>query len=227
MQLKLDEWDSAIQSYREALKHQQGIEGQVQIRLKLADAFRQKEDTEDALAEVQNCRKLIEKELPRRNSIPDSRQKLLKVQEDVLLRLAKLSQSVLQDEGQDQMISAETEKHLLTAIECYEQLFETQRARAESNTEGERLVELLQQITSLKLTLAPPAARAVIKLAMKQQQQAPVEDKLMHELVVRLLSGPVAPSAFMDKLLEKAVGVDTMKDTEAELRAVIQFTSTI
>lgn len=227
MQLKLSEWDNAIQSYREALKHQQGIEGQVQIRLKLSDAFRHKEDTEEALAEVQSCRKLIEKELPRRNSIPDSRQKLLKVQEDVLLRLAKLSQSVLQDEGQDQMISAETEKHLLTAIECYEQLFEAQRARAESNSEGERLVELLQQIISLKLTLAPPAARTVIKLATRQQQQCPIEDKAMHELVVRLLSGPVAPSAFMDKLLEKAVSPETMKDTESELKAIIQFTSSI
>lgn len=223
----MGEWDSAIHSYREALKHQQGIEEQVQIRLKLADAFRQKEDTEDALSEVQSCRKLIEKELPRRNSMPDSRQRLLKVQEDVLLRLAKLSQSVLQDDKHDQMISSETEKHLKTAIQCYEQLFEAQRARAESNTEGERLVELLQQITNLKLILAPPAARAVIKLATKQQHQSQVEDKAMHELVVRLLSGPVAPSAFMDKLLEKAVSPDTMKDTEAELRAIIQFTSTI
>lgn len=145
----------------------------------------------------------------------------------MLLRLAKLSQSVLEAEGQDQMISSETEKHLITAIECYEQIFEAQRARAESNTEGERLVELLQQITSLKLTLAPPAARTVIKMATRQQQQSPVEDKTMHELVVRLLSGPVSPSAFMDKLLEKAVAPETMRDTESELKAIIQFTSSI
>lgn len=229
MQLKLHEYDRAIESYNEALKQKPTTtEKTVEIYKKLGECYRCKEDIESALNQIKTCRKLVEQELPRRSADPNGRASLLRLQEDILELLAVLSQSVYHEDPNQQMISGDMEAYLKTAIECYEKLFDLQKARTESDAEGEKLVQLLQKIIGLKLKLARPASKAVIKLVTKQQEkeQASADDanaKLMHELVVRLLSGPITPSCFMDKLMDQIASPDTMKDAEPELKAVISF----
>ena len=227
--MKLHEYDRAIESYKEALKHKPtAIEKTVEIYKKLGECYRYKEDIESALNQIETCRKLVEQEIPKRSTDPNGRASLLKVQEDILELLAVLSQSVYHEDPNQQMISDDMEAYLKTSIECYEKLFDMQKARTESEAEGEKLVQLLQKIIGLKLKLAKPASKAVIKLVTKQQEkeQASLNDanvKLMHEIVVRLLSGPIAPSSFMDKLLDQIASPETMKDAEPELKAVISF----
>ncbi len=223
--MQLGEYESAAASFNEALKQNTAVSVEIQIslRLKLAECSHLRENIEEALDQVKSCRQLIEAELPRRvHAEPSSRQALLKAQETVLEKLADLSQSVYQADD-DQMISSDMEKHLSTALECCERLFDLQRTRAESTPEGERLVSILQRILKLKLRLAPPAAKAVIRLAGRSIGN--VDDKVMHDLVVRLVSGPGSPVAYMDKLLQKVVDADSMKDAEQDLKAIIQFTS--
>jgi len=233
LQLRLGEWDAAVISFKEARKHALGVEAQTDLGLKLADAYRAKDDIDAALVQVEACRSAIEKELPR-SAGPESRPRLLKLQEDVLLRLAKLSQAVAGEEEEttysptsDAMISADMQSHLRTAISCYERLFESQRARADSASEGQALLSLLHPICQLTLKLAPPAARSVIRLAARQNGASSVEDKVMHDIVVKLMGGPVSPTAYLGKLLEKAVLPETMKEAEQELRAVLHFITSV
>lgn len=230
LQLRLGEWPKAGQNLREALKYAKGVEEKTALGLQLAEALRQQDDLEAALEQVRACSAAIEAEIPR--SPADTKLRLLRMQEDVLLRLARLCQALAGQEDEHQippsgMLSGEMEKHLCQAIACYERLFDLQRARAESPAEAQQLLTHLQQIVSLKLRLAPPAARAVIQLAGKMQgpTSTAVDAKIMQDLTVKLMGGPVPPVAFMDKLLERAASPETMREAEPELRAIIQFSS--
>jgi tetratricopeptide (TPR) repeat protein len=228
LQMRLGTMDEAISSYSESFKYGSGAIAKSQILLKLAKCYEGKEEIEEALAQAQQCRKLVESELPKMIQ-QDQRQILLALQEEVYETLARLSQNVFSSainpncDAEIMMISGAMEGHIKCAIDCYERLFEMQRSRSvESNTqEGERLISLLQSILSLKLKLASPAEKTVIKCA--RQSKIQVDESVMHDLVVKLLTAPTAPSSFIEKLLIKAGKPETMKEVDEELRAIVQF----
>lgn len=227
LQLQLGDYDRAIDSYATALQQTPlPLAQHIALLMRLGQCEQAKDDIEAALAHVRACRSLVERELPRHAG--SQRAELLLRQAETLERMARLSQAVHQQHGAGPadgsggalMVSADMERHLTTAIECYERLFELQR----SAPDGDRLVDLLQAILGLKLQLAPPAAKPVIAL-LARQPAADDAARLARDLVGRLVSGSVAPSAFMDQLLGRIAGAETMRDAEPELRAVIAFTS--
>ena len=201
-----EDMDAAIASYQDALKvlsNRAPFTDKVKILISVAECYRSKGQAEIALEQASSAKAIL-----------DARQKEGKISteesdlfEPCLKLIAQLSLEIVNNGDANLKLFDETvmseEMNNLVALgaSCYEQLYERLRAHPDQ-LEGEQVVDYLRRIISLKLQLAKPAQKTLVKAVSRMAVQ-PSDQSRAKDLILRMVTSSSA-SSFCDRILINA-----------------------
>lgn len=208
LQQRIENLDEAISYFQDALKilskNDHSIE-RVKLYLNIARCYQKKGELDTALNFGQEARKCLEERekegtLSSEESCTiDSCYQLIA---DLALSIVSNGEmpNLLNWEDQ-QVMSLDMLKMVSVAADCYEQLYERVRSHPD-RLEGEEVVKLLRRIIGLKLCLARPAQKTLIKAARRLQTQ-PNDSARAKDLILRMVTATSA-TLFADRILDAA-----------------------
>jgi tetratricopeptide (TPR) repeat protein len=196
----LERYDEALSFYLDAFKSSQQCGAEAthlgSIVLSIASCHQDKGNLDEALEHARRARSILEADAVDASS---AKQETL---DRAYVMVAELAQKTFEDvhEEATTVLSDDIQMHLGLAAECYERLFDG--IRQKTDIDGNKLAAILKKIVTLKLRLARPSQKILIRAIKAKRANLATSQAAVSECMMRIVAAPSACS-YLDRALER------------------------